>query len=46
MRLILLILRNLIAHEYHRIKEKKLLEMLKLRNVVNKFVEKAMETEK
>ena len=42
----LILLRNLIAHEYHRIKEKKLLEMLKLLNVVNKFVEKAMETEK
>ncbi len=42
----LILLRTLIAHEYHRIKEKKLLEMLKLRNVVNKFVEKAMDPEK
>ncbi len=42
----LIFLRNLIAHEYYRIKEEELLEMVKLLNVVNEFVEKARETEK
>ncbi len=39
----LVFLRNLIAHEYYRIEEKELLEMIELLGVMREFVQKAKE---
>jgi uncharacterized protein YutE (UPF0331/DUF86 family) len=42
----LIFLRNLIAHEYYKIKQEELKEMVKLLGVVKDFVEKAKEVER
>ena len=41
----LVFLRNLIAHEYQRIKEEELLEIVELLNLVNDFVQKTKDRE-
>lgn len=42
----LIFLRNLIAHEYYKIKEDELAEMVKLLDIVKDFVQKAKEVKK